>query len=92
MCVYDKHPLASQDTIPSNQELVEYQATKSWSEYTTTQRARAGWNIQPMTQLGKVNIYNKGLLTYQVLNIIGKMAGGWHKLDFNNWSNTDFHN
>ena len=24
ICVYDEHPLASRDTIPSNQELVEY--------------------------------------------------------------------
>ena len=45
MCVYDGHPFASRDTIPSNQELVEYQATKSWLEYTTTQQARAGRNI-----------------------------------------------
>ena len=35
--------------------LVEYQATKGWSEYMTTQLARAGQNIQPMTQSGKVN-------------------------------------
>ena len=41
--------------IPSNQMLVEYRATKSWSEYTTTQLVRAGQNIQPMTQSGKVN-------------------------------------
>ena len=53
--MYDKHPLASRDTIPSNQELVEYQATKGWLEYTTTQLARAGQNIEPMTQSGKVN-------------------------------------
>ena len=55
MCVYDKHPLASRDTIPSNQDLVEYRATKSWLEYTTTQQVRAGQNIQPMTKSGKVN-------------------------------------
>ena len=35
--------------------LVEYQATKGWSEYTKTQLARAGQNIQPMTKSGKVN-------------------------------------
>ena len=35
--------------------LVEYQATKGWSEYTTTHLARAGQNMQPMTQSGKVN-------------------------------------
>ena len=34
--------------------LVEYQATKGWSEYTMTQLARAGQNIQLMTQSGKV--------------------------------------
>ena len=55
MCVYDEHPLASQDTVSSNQELVKYQATKSWSEYKTTQQVRACRNIQPMTQSGKVN-------------------------------------
>ena len=55
MCVYDEHSLASPDTITSNQELVEYQAAKGWSEYTTTQQASAGQNIQPMTQSGKVN-------------------------------------
>ena len=63
MCVYDEHRLASQDTILSNQELVEYRATKSWSEYTMTQQARAGRNLQPMTKLGKVNY-----LQYHVKN------------------------
>ena len=53
MCVYDKHPLACRDTIPSNQELVEYQAAKSWLEYSMTQQARTGQNIQPMAQSGK---------------------------------------
>ena len=37
MCVYDKHPLASRE--------IQYPASKSWSEYTTTQQARAGRNI-----------------------------------------------
>ena len=55
ICVYDEHPLARLNTILSNQELVEYRATKSWLEYTTTQKVRAGWNIQQMTKLGKVN-------------------------------------
>ena len=48
MCVYDEHSLASRDTITSNQELVEYQAAKSWSEFTTTQQVSAGQNIQRM--------------------------------------------
>ena len=55
ICVYDEHPLARLNTILSNQELVEYRATKSWLEYTMTQQARAGQNIQPMTKSGKVN-------------------------------------
>ena len=31
-----------------------WQAPKSWSEYTTTQQARAGRNIQPMTESEKL--------------------------------------
>ena len=51
-----KHPNAGR--IPSNQMLFEYQATKSWSEYTTAQQARAGQNIQPMTQSEKSELCN----------------------------------
>ena len=43
MCVYDEHPLASQDTLPSNQELAEYRATKCWLN---TEQTRAGQNTQ----------------------------------------------
>ena len=46
MCVYDKHPLASRE--------IQYRATKSWSEYTTTQQARTGRNIQPLTKSEKL--------------------------------------
>ena len=45
MCVYDEHLLASRE--------IQYRATKSWSEYTTTKQARAGRNIHPMTKLEK---------------------------------------
>ena len=38
MCVYEKQ-----------QELVSI-PTKSWSEYTMTQKARAGRNIHPLTK------------------------------------------
>ena len=46
MCVYDEHPLASWG--------IQYRATKSCSEYTMTQQARAGRNIQPMTKSEKL--------------------------------------
>ena len=42
VCVYDEH-----------QELVGI-PPKSWSEYTMTQQARDGQNIQPMTKLEKL--------------------------------------
>ena len=45
MCAYDEH-----------QELVNI-PTKSWSEYTMTQQARAGRNIQPMTNSEKLIMY-----------------------------------
>ena len=51
MCVYDEHLLASRE--------IQYRATKSWLEYTTTQQARAGRNIQPMTKSEKNTTYNK---------------------------------
>ena len=42
VCVFDEH-----------HELVGI-PPKSWSEYTITQQARAGQNIQPMTKLEKL--------------------------------------
>ena len=53
MCVYDNTEQPNAGQILSNQMLVKYSATKSWSEYTMTQLARAGQNIQPMTQSGE---------------------------------------
>ena len=55
MCVYDEH-----------QELVGV-PPKSWLEYTMTQQARAGRNIQPMTKSEK-------LITYVKVTYLGQFA------------------
>ena len=67
MCVYDEHPLASQDTIPSNQELVGIQndsASKSWSKYTIISQSayslkkRGSIMGPPMTLINKNHMGN----------------------------------